>query len=205
MRQLQLLDPGRFAGWDVIPASVLAQCEAADLVLRETEAWAVARRENLTREAEAERARATATAYAEGLQSFSAAVDDLRQATAALNGRLLDLLRTCLRQVLSDIPPDAFLQAAIQPVLRVLPEDQSLSIAVHPDRIADLDAALARVGHDLPGGLKADIVPDPTLEPGACLVFTRSDVFDASIEVMTDRLIDAVALHLNEADHEDAG
>jgi flagellar biosynthesis/type III secretory pathway protein FliH len=205
MRRLQILDPDRFAGWDVIPAAVLAECEAADSVLRDAELWAADRREALTREVEAERASAAASAYADGLLQFSAAVDELRRATNALNGRLLDLLRTCLRQALMTIPAEEFLQAAIQPVLRVLPEGQGISIAVHPDRVADLDLALARTGHELPGGLKADVVPDPTLAEGACLVFTRSDVFDVSIEVMTDRLIEAVALHLNEADDENAG
>ncbi|MCU0910044.1 MAG: hypothetical protein MUE98_01455 [Rhodobacteraceae bacterium] len=199
MRRIRLLEPDRFSGWDVIPAALLAECEQAQSVLREAEAWAEAKRATIGHEIETARAEAHAEAYAEGLRQFTEAVRESRAVVADLNDRLLDLLKTCLRQVLATIPADELLQSSIAPVLRVVPAGQPISIAVHPDRVADLEAALAGVARDMAGGFAAEALPDGTLDRDACLIFTQTDVFDVGIEVMTDRLIDAVATHLKAA------
>lgn len=193
MRQIDVLHPAALAGARIIKADNLDRLIRAHDVLAEAEAWAMARKAALADEIQAECRAAHERAYHQGLVQFTDAVARYGHETGALADRVIGLVRACLSRVLSDLPQDQVLMDLIAPVLREIRSDQNITVMVHPDRLADLKAALAQRAQTLAPGVDLTARADPAVDRDDCLLYTEEEVFTVSIPVTCDLLCRALS------------
>ena len=192
MRQLKTLDPHGLDGLWVLRAAQVHALFSADDILRQTEIWRAEQESALTARIDADCAQARGMAYHDALGELRQAVAAYRDAVTALDQRLEGMLHTCLLHLLGQTPPHEVMRAALRPVLAALHADDDVVIAVHPGRVADLRAALADLSDIALARPWISIEPVETLTESRCVIYSRSDVIDISIEVLADQLLTAV-------------
>lgn len=198
MKSIKLLDPSVLQGVDFVGVEQLRELEAASRVIETAELWAAAHREAAVEDIEAERVAAFEKAYLDGLAGFEAAVGTVEKEVVRMSDKLLDLLKKCLDHILSETPTDEVIRATIEPIIRSVVPNQTLSLAVHPKRQADVEKAIVQFSNIQDRGLSIEITPDESLTETECLLFTEAEVIDASIPLIIDQLVAAVADHIDE-------
>jgi flagellar biosynthesis/type III secretory pathway protein FliH len=198
MRRIDVLDPGALDGLQIVTADHLARLVRVHDIVAEAETWAAERKAMLAAEIDAERRAAHERAYAEGLAQFAQAVSRYDREAEALAGRVIALVRACLTRVLTSLPPEAVLHDMIAPVLRDIRSDQEIMVMVHPDRLPDIRAAIARASSFWPAGIDLTPQADAAVAPDECLIYTQEDVFSVSIPLTCDLLCRALSDALGE-------
>lgn len=203
MRRIRLIDPDILPDGGVLRADqVQALCTASDLIER-AEAWAAERDAAYAARLDQALAEAREQAYADGLKALLEASAAYRGATRTLHGKLTGLLRDCLGHVFRERPAEDVLHAAILPVLSSITIDEDVAIVVHPSRVSALETALVRASKTI-GEARIGVETDLALGPEECRIYTDTEVINAGADVITERLIGALAQHLSAAEAEGA-
>ncbi|WP_420963863.1 hypothetical protein [Brucella sp. IR073] len=126
--------------------------------------------------------------YAEGVRTFLAALDDMRQEYRQHFQQTAGLVRKCLEQILLEMPSEAWLDATIISVLRSVRDEPELSVMVHPDNLAAIENTIAKRKNEHPSLSYLRIELDPALTSQDCIFYAGADVIDVSVPVILDDL-----------------
>ena len=182
---------------DAGQARIIGELDGLRSVLRQEHA---ARRAMLARRLRVARKNATrlgrrdaqACAAAEMVGMFAA----YGMAWKNLEGAIQSTVIRALQQILDTIAPQELLQAQIRRCIAAARDDDVLAIHVHPDQLAAADAILRELRDILPEGAYS-VLPNPTLQPGDCVLETRLGAIDGSLHTQIDIVRDAIAQACN--------
>ncbi|HEX8915640.1 MAG TPA: FliH/SctL family protein [Humisphaera sp.] len=81
------------------------------------------------------------------------------------------------------------LQANLAEAIKLSLNAGDLRVAVHPDQLAGLKAALPQLKMKLPALKHVELLADPGVAAGGCRVYTRNGEVDADLDAQLDRVI----------------
>ena len=121
------------------------------------------------------------------LASFEAArVDLLADAKASLLALAVEVSERIVRKTIEHDP--ASVERQLEAALGMVLSQSRLRISVHPDAHALATQALPVLMKKLSLGNHAEVIPDPALEAGGCILRTDRGELDASIGTQLDEL-----------------
>ncbi|MBV8782303.1 MAG: hypothetical protein JO353_12980 [Phycisphaerae bacterium] len=80
------------------------------------------------------------------------------------------------------------LMANVETAARLVVESNDVRIVVHPQQRQTLADALPKLKLNWPALAHVEIVDDPSIEPGGCVVRTRGGLIDADLNIQIDRI-----------------
>jgi len=83
----------------------------------------------------------------------------------------------------------AVLQANLAEAIKLSLNAGDLRVAVHPDQLAGLKAALPQLKMKIPAMKHVELLADPGVAPGGCRVYTRHGEVDADLDSQFDRVV----------------
>jgi len=114
---------------------------------------------------------------------FQGVEEEAKDLSSAIAERLLDTQLTMTPEAVMAVTKDALRHAA---------EADSVTIMVNPKDIALVRAAREELASMLKGTGRFEITEDPKVEPGSCMVETRTQVIDATRKSRLDNLKDSM-------------
>ena len=108
-----------------------------------------------------------------------------RNQTVALAARIAEKI---VRREMQD--NDELLRVWLEEALVAMRDSRDLRLSVHPDDFAVAGRFLQQLGKSVPQAIDVEILPDPQVEQGGCIVLSNNGRIDQQLLVQLDRLVE---------------
>ena len=154
--------------------------EEADAIIAEAHRQADEIRAARLEALEAECEQRVAQEVAQAMRSVNHAIDGVSQDLATI-------IRQGVEKIIGQLPPDAVLQMVVTQAINQLSEKHQVSILASSADFPRMEAFRMKAGvYDQSGWLQ--IVHDPALQPGRCIMCVGDRRFDISLEAQLEAL-----------------
>lgn len=205
MVNIALFPPGRLAlepGVRLLKAADYAVFVQASEIIAQAEAEAEKLRQQSQQAYEEQRQAGFAAGMAEGkaqmaeqlLDTMAASVDQV----AAMEKQLVDVVMMSLRTILGSIDHEELTPKIVANALRLVRDEKKIILRVSEAESAAVATRLADMRRQYPGMGRVEIVSDPTLAKGGCVLETDIGVVDASLERQLEIIQDTFRRQLEE-------
>ncbi|MBV9505677.1 MAG: type III secretion system stator protein SctL [Acidobacteriia bacterium] len=132
--------------------------------------------------------------YQDGLEQWAAALDSVARADQALNaryeGELVKLAVKIAEKIIGEelrARPETIV-SIVREALRSVGNEQRLTVQVNPGESQQVAGMLDRLREVVKAGHDIQIVADPAIAPGGCIVHSDMGAVDARLETQLRRL-----------------
>ncbi|MBV9508140.1 MAG: type III secretion system stator protein SctL [Acidobacteriia bacterium] len=132
--------------------------------------------------------------YQDGLEQWAAALDSVARANQALNaryeGELVKLAVRIAEKIIGEelrARPETVV-SIVREALRSVGNEQHLTVQVNPGESQQVAGMLDRLREVVKAGHDIQIVADPAIAPGGCIVHSDMGAVDARLETQLRRL-----------------
>lgn len=132
------------------------------------------------------------------VRSWDTAMKDFeKRRDAMLSDARADVLRLAVaiaeRVIKRSVTIDpSIVTAQVEAALGMVMSPSRLVVRVHPDDLAATHSAMPTLLERLQGSAQAEVVGDPAITRGSCVVTTDKGRIDATLESQLDKLVDAL-------------
>ncbi|UWQ81785.1 hypothetical protein K3725_21395 (plasmid) [Leisingera sp. S132] len=191
MRRIELPGQAPMPANGIIRGDLLAAVNEADACVAAARVWAEQEQLRITELGKETEAKALLSGYEAGLQLFAEASGRLDAARQDLAGRVEELVTRSLRQVLGGMPKADLLEATFASVLAELRSETALVARVHPNHASAFAHAVQAFRDRFGSQVQISAEFDQSMSADDCMIYTDTEVINASVPVMVEQLITA--------------
>lgn len=115
-----------------------------------------------------------------------------------IESTLVNIVGQAIRKIIGDLDDNERIVRIVRTALTSVRNQQHVTIRVAPADAEAVSTDLAAMLQSVPGrGSFLDVIPDPRLEKGSCLLESALGVVDASVEIQLKALENALRARIN--------